>query len=74
MWQALFTRRTKTLRTILTNIKILRVPIVVPPKKLDQKSNFLGVFILAKYSYEFKRKIVEEYLEGIGSYKYLTKK
>ncbi len=34
----------------------------------------MGVFILAKYSYEFKRKIVEEYLEGAGSYKYLAKK
>ena len=34
----------------------------------------MGVFILAKYSYEFKRKIVEEYLEGACSYKYLTKK
>ena len=31
------------------------------------------MFILAKYSYEFKRRIVEEYLEGVGSYKYLAK-
>ncbi|WP_028125038.1 helix-turn-helix domain-containing protein, partial [Eremococcus coleocola] len=29
---------------------------------------------MSKYSYEFKRKIVEEYLEGAGGYKYLAKK
>ena len=34
----------------------------------------MGVFILTKYSYEFKRKIVEKYLEGAGDYKYLAKK
>lgn len=46
----------------------------MPPKSWTKNLTFLGVFILAKYSYEFKRKIVEEYLEGAGSYKYLAKK
>ena len=29
---------------------------------------------MAKYSYEFKKKIVQEYLDGNGGYKYLAKK
>lgn len=29
---------------------------------------------MAKYSYEFKRKIVQEYLDGKGGYEYLAKK
>lgn len=29
---------------------------------------------MAKYSYEFKKKVVQEYLDGKGGYKYLTKK
>lgn len=29
---------------------------------------------MAKYSYEFKKKIVQEYLEGKGGYEYLAKK
>ena len=28
---------------------------------------------MAKYSYEFKQKVVREYLEGKGSYEYITK-
>ncbi|MDO4518245.1 MAG: transposase, partial [Bacillota bacterium] len=29
---------------------------------------------MSKYSYEFKKKVVEEYLQGKGGYKYLAKK
>ncbi|HHX67695.1 MAG: transposase [Miniphocaeibacter sp.] len=29
---------------------------------------------MAKYSFEFKLKVVEEYLQGLGGYKYLAKK
>ncbi|MBQ4630007.1 MAG: transposase [Clostridia bacterium] len=29
---------------------------------------------MAKYSYEFKKKIVQEYLDGNGGYEYLAKK
>lgn len=43
-----------------------------PPQKLDQKSNELEVgFFMAKYSYEFKLKVVKEYLNGEGGYNYL---
>ena len=45
------------------------------PQKLDLKSNFLEVvFLLAKYSYEFKQKVVSEYLKGDIGYKKLAKK
>ena len=44
------------------------------PKKLDQKSNDLEVGIfMAKYSFEFKKKVVTAYLKGEGSYSYLSK-
>ena len=44
------------------------------PQKLDLKSNFLEVgFLLAKYSYEFKQKVVSEYLKGDIEYKKLAK-
>lgn len=43
------------------------------PKKLDQKSNDLEVGIfMAKYSFELKKKIVEAYLNGEGSYSELA--
>ena len=42
---------------------------------LDQKSNDWEVgFFMAKYSYEFKLNVVQEYLNGKGSYDYLSKK
>ena len=45
------------------------------PQKLDQKSNNWEVgFFMAKYSYEFKLKNVQEYLSGKGSYEYLSEK
>ena len=45
-----------------------------PPQKLDQKSNFweVGLF-MAKYNYEFKKKVVDAYLNGEGGYGYLAK-
>lgn len=33
----------------------------------------VGIF-MAKYSYEFKKKVVSEYIQGEGGYKYLSKK
>ena len=33
----------------------------------------VGIFV-AKYSYEFKKKVVCEYIQGEGGYKYLSKK
>ena len=45
------------------------------PQKLDQKSNLLGVTIfMSKYTFEFKFKIVQEYLSGEGGYAFLAKK
>lgn len=39
------------------------------PQKLDQKSNDWEVgFFMAKYSFEFKKSIVLEYLNGNGGY------
>ena len=39
------------------------------PQKLDQKSNDWEVgFFMAKYSFEFKKSIVFEYLNGNGGY------
>lgn len=29
---------------------------------------------MAKYSFEFKKKVVQEYLDGKGGYEYLAKK
>ena len=45
------------------------------PQKLDQKSNDweVGIF-MAKYSFEFKKKVVLEYLDGKGGTHYLSKK
>ena len=45
------------------------------PQKLDQKSNFweVGIF-MAKHSFEFKKKVVLEYLNGCGGTPYLSKK
>jgi transposase len=46
-----------------------------PPQKLDQKSNDWEVgFFMAKYSFEFKKKIVEDYLDGKGGIRYLAHK
>ncbi len=44
------------------------------PQKLDQKSNDweVGIF-MAKYSFEFKKKVVQAYLNGEGGYAYLSK-
>jgi transposase len=46
-----------------------------PPKVRPKKSNDweVGIF-MAKYSYELKKKIVNEYLNGEGSYEYLANK
>ena len=48
---------------------------VTDPQKLDQKSNDweVGIF-MAKYSFEFKKKVVMEYLSGKRSQTYLVKK
>ena len=45
------------------------------PQKLDQKSNDweVGIF-MAKHSFEFKKKVVLEYLNGCGGTAYLSKK
>lgn len=44
------------------------------PQKLDQKSNDWRVsFLMAKYSFEFKKKVVQAYLNGKGGYLYLSK-
>ena len=45
------------------------------PQKLDQKSNDweVGIF-MAKHSFEFKKKVVLEYLDGKGGTPYLSKK
>ena len=45
------------------------------PQKLDQKSNdwAVGIF-MAKHSFEFKKKVVLEYLDGKGGTPYLSKK
>ena len=45
------------------------------PQKLDQKSNDweVGIF-MAKYSFEFKKKVVIAYLNGEGGYNYLAQK
>ena len=45
------------------------------PQKLDQKSSFREVgFIMAKYTLEFKRRVIQEYLDGKGGYKVLAEK
>ncbi len=36
----------------------------ITPPKLEQKSNFGGVFKLAKYDYAFKNKVVKAYQNG----------
>lgn len=41
---------------------------------MDQKSNRLeAAFIMAKYSYELKKKIVDQYLNGNGGFAAITK-
>lgn len=52
---------------------VLQLP-CTDPKKLDLKSNFWRSVFLAKYSYEFKQKVVSEYLKGGIGYKKLAKK
>ena len=44
------------------------------PQKLDQESNDweVGIF-MAKYSFEFKKKVVVAYTNGEGGYRYLAK-
>ena len=34
----------------------------------------MGCFIMTKYSYELKKQVVQDYLEGLGGYKKLAKK
>ena len=48
-------------------------PVCTDPQKLDQKSNDweVGLF-MAKYSYEFKKKVVDAYLNGEGGYSHLA--
>ena len=45
------------------------------PQKLDQKSNFweVGIF-MAKYDFEFKKKVVLAYLKGEGGRNFLAEK
>ena len=43
------------------------------PPKVRPKTNFRGVSI-SKYSYEFKKQLVTEYINGEAGYDYLTKK
>lgn len=44
------------------------------PQKLEVKSNFWGVFYMAKYSEEFKMNVVTEYSAGLLGYPRLAKK
>ncbi|MCH4828168.1 helix-turn-helix domain-containing protein, partial [Planococcus halocryophilus] len=44
------------------------------PQKLEFKSNFWGVFYMAKYSEEFKLQLVKEYVDGTLGYKLLARK
>ena len=45
------------------------------PQKLDLKSNRWEVgFLMAKYSFKFKKSVVEAYLKGEGGYRYLSQK
>lgn len=34
----------------------------------------MGSFIMVKYSYELKRQVVQDYLDGLGGYKKLAQK
>ncbi len=44
------------------------------PPKVRPKSNDWEVgFFVAKYSFEFKKKVVQEYLDGKGGYAYIAK-
>ena len=43
------------------------------PQELDQNQT-LGGLTMAKYSYEFKKQIVEDYKKGEGGYKVLGKR
>ena len=45
-----------------------------PPNVRPKNLAIGGRFVLAKYSFEFKMKVVEEYHAGKGSYKVLAKK
>ncbi len=48
-------------------------PVCTDPQKLDQKSNFLEVGIfMAKYDFEFKKKVVLAYLKGEGGRNFLA--
>lgn len=44
-----------------------------PPKVRPKKSNFGGRYFYVKYSYEFKKKVVMDYINGKGGYKSLCK-
>lgn len=44
-----------------------------PPKVRPKKSNFGGRYFMSKYSYEFKKKVVMDYINGKGGYKSLCK-
>lgn len=41
---------------------------------LDQKSNVWGSVFMVKYSFEFKKMVVKEYIRGLGRYTYLSRK
>lgn len=46
-----------------------------PPKVRPKKSNFWEFgFLMAKYSFQFKKKIVEEYFSGKGDFEFIAKK
>lgn len=44
------------------------------PRKLDLKIQLFGGLLMAKYNYEFKRKLVDEYIKGKTSYRQLEEK
>lgn len=44
-----------------------------PPKVRPKSNSWRSVFFMAKYSFEFKLKVVQEYLDGKGGYSYLAK-
>lgn len=44
-----------------------------PPKVRPKSNDWRSVFFMAKYSFEFKKQLVKEYLSGQGSFEYLAK-
>ena len=45
-----------------------------PPKVRPKIKRLGGRFLVAKYSYEFKKKVVQAYLSGEGGYTHLAEK